>query len=124
MKPQMKVMTQIFALAVLLWAAPALAADVDGKWTGAVSTPGGDIEVAFEFKSDGTMLTGTTTSPDGATVMIKDGKIDGEKITFLVSLDFGGMALDINYSGMVSPAEIKMTAEVAGMPFEFTVKKV
>jgi hypothetical protein len=40
-----------------------------------------------------------------------------------VSIDFGGMPIDLNYSGLVSPAEIKMTAEFAGMPFEFVVKK-
>ena len=108
---------------VLLCAVPAQAADVDGKWTGSVATPNGDINVGFDFKSDGTMLTGTTTGLDGSAVPIKDGKIDGNKITFLVSLDFGGMPIDLNYSGVVGPTEITMTAEFAGMPFEFTVKK-
>jgi len=40
-----------------------------------------------------------------------------------VTLDFGGMTLDLNYKGVVTPSEIKMTGEFAGMPFEFTVKK-
>jgi hypothetical protein len=117
---------KVYALFVLmlLCAAPALAADVDGKWSGSVATPNGDVTVGFEFKSDGTMLTGTTTSPDGAQVAIKDGKIDGNKITFIVTLDFGGMTFDLSYTGVVSPTEIKMTADFAGMPFEFTVKKV
>ena len=113
----------VLVLLVLLYAVPALAADVDGKWTGSLSTPNGDIVVGFEFKSDGATLTGSTTGPDGAPVPIKNGKIEGNRITFLVSLDFGGMPIDLNYSGIVSPAEIKMTAEFAGMPFEFTVKK-
>jgi hypothetical protein len=116
-----------FALAVvfglLLSAAPALAADVDGKWAGMISTPGGEVPVAFEFKADGTNLTGTTSSPDGMSVNIKDGKIDGDKITFGVSLDFGGMALDIAYSGVVTPTELKMKADVLGMALEFVVKK-
>jgi hypothetical protein len=111
-------------LLVLLYAVPALAADVDGKWSGSLSTPNGDVNVAFDFKSDGTALTGTTTGPDGGAIAIKNGKIDGNKITFLVSIDFGGMPIDLNYSGVVSPTEIKMTAEFAGMPFEFVVKKV
>jgi hypothetical protein len=110
-------------LALLLWAAPAFAADVDGKWAGTVSTPGGDFNVAYDFKSDGTKLTGTTTSPDGATVQIKDGKIDGNKIAFSVSLDLGGMVLDLAYTGVVTPEEIKLTLDFAGMPFEYTVKK-
>ena len=36
---------------------------------------------------------------------------------------FGGMALDIAYSGVVTPTEMKMSADVAGMALEFVVKK-
>ena len=110
-------------LALSRVAAPACAADVDGKWAGTISTPGGDFPVAFEFKADGTTLTGTTQSPDGMSINIKDGKIDGDKVTFGVTLDFGGMALDIAYSGVVTPSEMKMKADVAGMALEFVVKK-
>lgn len=113
----------VFVFGLLLSAAPALAADVDGKWAGTISTPGGDFPVAFDFKADGPTLTGTTLSPDGMSVNIKDGKIDGDKITFGVSLDFGGMPLEIAYSGVVTPMELKMKADVAGMALEFVVKK-
>ena len=123
MTPNVRFISRALILALLLWAAPAMAADVDGKWAGTVSTPGGDFPVTFEFKADGTKLTGTTMSPEGGSVNIKDGKIDGNKISFGVSLDFGGMAIDIAYSGVVSPTEVKMTAEVLGMPMEFVVKK-
>jgi hypothetical protein len=115
--------TYALVFAFLLAAAPAFAADVDGKWSGTISTPGGEFPAAFEFKADGTKLTGTTMSPDGMSVAIKDGKIDGDKIAFVVSFDLGGMALDIAYSGVVSPAEMKMTADVLGMTMDFVVKK-
>ena len=117
---------KVYALFVLmlLFAAPAMAADVDGKWSGSLATPNGDVTIAFEFKADGTALTGSTTGPDGAPTAIKNGKIDGNKISFIVTVDFGGMMFDISYTGLVSPAEIKLTADFAGMPFEFTVKKV
>lgn len=112
------------ALAFLFAAAPSFAADVDGKWAGTISVDGaGEFPVAFEFKADGTTLTGTTLSPDGMAVNIKDGKIDGDKITFLVSLDFGGMPLEITYSGVVGPTELKMKADVVGMTMDFVVKK-
>jgi hypothetical protein len=113
----------VLLLATLLVAAPAMAADVAGKWTGMLATPMGDITLGFEFKADGTMLTGSTTGPDGTAIPIKNGKIDGDKITFVVSLDFGGMAIDLNYSGVVSSGEIKMMGDFAGMPFEFLLKK-
>ena len=116
--------TYAFALAILLAATPTFAADVDGKWSGTISVAGvGDVPVAFEFKADGATLTGSTLSPDGMSVNIKDGKIDSDKITFLVSLDLGGMPLDITYSGVVTPAELKMKAEVVGMTMDFVVKK-
>ena len=118
-----RTITTALVLALSLVAAPAFAADVDGKWAGTISTPGGDFPVAFEFKADGTTLTGTTQSPDGMSINIKDGKIDGDKVTFGVSLDFGGMAIDIAYTGVVSPTEMKVTADFAGMALEFVVKR-
>jgi len=119
----MKVLAALVMGFVLFAAAPALAHDVDGKWTGTVSTPMGDIPVAYEFKADGAMLTGSTTGPDGGQVPIKDGKVEGNNISFGVTLDFGGMALDLSYKGVVKGNEIQITGEFAGMPFEFTVKK-
>jgi hypothetical protein len=117
---------KVYALLVLmlLCAAPALAADVDGKWSGSLATPNGDVTIGFEFKSDGATLTGSQTGPDGTQIAIKNGKIEGAKISFIVTIDFGGMMFDLSYTGVVAPAEIKMTADFAGMPFEFTVKKV
>ena len=42
----------------------------------------------------------------------------------VISLRYlGGMTLDLSYTGVVSPTEIKMTGDFMGMPFEFTVKK-
>ena len=114
------------AVALLLVAAPAFAADVDGKWSGSIDSPNGAVDVGFEFKADGTMLTGTTTGPDGAPAPISNGMIDGNNITFAVELDFGGMPFTINYKGVVNAAEgqIALTLDFAGMPVEMVVKKV
>ena len=110
-------------LGVLFMAAPASAAPVDGKWTGMIDTPMGPVQVAFNFKADGAMLAGSTTGPDGAETPIKNGKVDGDKISFAIDLDFGGMAFTLEYKGVVSADQIKMTADFMGMPFEFVVKK-
>ena len=108
---------------VLLLAVPALAADVDGKWVGVVASPGGEIPVSFTFKADGDKLTGSTSSPDGMEIAIKDGKIEGSNITFVVALDFGGMPFVMNYKGVVSPEQIKLTADIFGQALEMVVKK-
>ena len=103
---------------------PVVAADVDGKWSGTVDTPGGQFPVNFTFKADGPLLTGSLAGPDGTEIPIKDGKIDGTSIAFGITLDFGGMPLDLSYKGVVSPEQIQFTGEAGGMPFEFVVKKV
>ena len=110
-------------LATLLLAAPAFAADVDGKWAGSIESPDGPLKIAFEFKSNGATLTGSTTGPDGSQVAIKNGKVDGQNITFTVSIDFGGMPFEIAYKGVVTAAEIQMTLDFMGMPVPLVVKK-
>ena len=111
------------AAALLLLTVSAFAADVDGKWTGSVSTPNGDIPVSFNFKADGTMLNGSMAGPDGGDIAIKDGMIDGSNISFWLSLDFGGNALKLTYKGVVASDQIKISGDAAGMPFELVVKK-
>jgi len=113
----------VAAFSLLLVAAPARAADVDGKWTGSLDTPMGAVMVGFNFKADGAMLSGTTTGPDGSEIAIKNGKVEGDKISFLVSIDFGGMSLDLNYTGVVKKDSLELTLDVMGMPFNFVVKK-
>jgi opacity protein-like surface antigen len=118
-----RVLSLVVMLALVLVAAPARAADIDGKWSGSFDTPMGAVMVGFTFKADGGALTGTTTGPDGAEVPLKNGKIDGDKISFVVSLDFGGMPFDLNYTGVVMGDTVQLTADFMGMPFSFAVKK-
>ena len=113
----------VILTAALLFATPAFAADVDRKWAGSMSTPGGDFTVGFSFKADGPALSGTTTGPDGAEIPIKNGKVEGGNISFDVTLDFGGMPFTIYYKGVVSSGQIKIVADAMGMPFEFVLKK-
>ena len=117
----MKFFTGIAAL--FLVTVSAFAADVDGKWTGSMQTPMGDIPVGFTFKADGATLTGSTMGPDGSNVAIKDGKVDGANISFSITFDFGGMPFTLTYKGVVSADSIKFNIDAAGMPVELTVKK-
>jgi hypothetical protein len=107
----------------VLMSVTAYAADVDGTWTGTAAAPTGDVPVTFTFKSDGAKLTGSTMSPDGTTIPVMDGKIDGSTITFTVTFDFGGMPFVLPYKGVVSSDQIKMSADVGGAPIEMLLKK-
>ena len=108
---------------MLLLAAPAFAADVDGTWSGTMSTPGGDFPITFVFKADGDKLTGHMVGMDGSPIPIANGKIEADKISYDVTLDFGGMQFQMFYKGVVTPAEIKLDASVFDMPFQLVVKK-
>jgi hypothetical protein len=113
---------KLLAIAVLL-ATAAFAADVDGKWSGTMSTPNGDVPVNFTFKADGAALNGSTMGPDGGEIPIKEGKVDGNNISFTVTFDFQGMPFTMNYKGAVDKDQIKFTIDVFGMPIELLVKR-
>ena len=120
----MTMRTLVFGmLAILFVSMPASAATVDGKWTGMLETPMGAIPVSYDFKADGATLMGTTGTPDGGQIAIKNGKVDGDKISFSVDLDFGGMAFTLSYTGVVAADQIKITGDFMGMPFEYVVKR-
>lgn len=111
-------------LALLLVAGFAFGADVDGKWT--TEMPGMDgapMKLGYSFKADGAVLTGTTTGPDGKEMAIKDGKIDGNKISFVVVISMGDQEMKLEYKGVVSPNEIKLTLDMMGQPMDMVLKK-
>jgi hypothetical protein len=111
------------ALALLLAAAPAFAADIDGNWTGSIDTPGGAMTIAYTFKSQGATLTGSSLGPDGSPLPIRNGKVDGNKISFAQDIDFGQGPITFSYTGVVSPTELKLHSSFMDMPIDFTLKK-
>lgn len=109
----------LFSAGLLLLAGFAAAADIDGKWVGEIVGQGMKIE--FTFKAEGTTLTGVHIV-NGQETPIKDGKIEGNNISFTVTLDFGGET-KIPHKGTISGDEIKMTYEMMGQPGEILVKR-
>lgn len=108
------------ALAGLLLAAAAPAADVNGKWKAEFTSPDGEQRVnTFTFKSDGGRLTGTVAGTQDETP-IKDGKINGDEISFSAERPFGSFT----YKGRVSGNEIKLKVEFNGENFEITAKRI
>ena len=100
------------------------AADVTGRWTSTFSTQVGDQTYTFDFVVKGTVLTGTAKGNMTGESKIVDGKVDGDKISFVENLDFQGMPLRIVYTGqMTSADEIKMSRNVADIATEPLVAK-
>lgn len=104
----------------------ALAADsgsaaIDGKWTGSITEA--NMEIAFKFKAEGKTLTGFHII-QGTETAIKDGKIDGDKISFSVTINMGAET-KFEHKGVISGDQIKMTYDDgAGQKGEIIVKKV
>jgi hypothetical protein len=100
-----------------------LAADITGKWTAAFDTQIGEQKYTYDFQVKGSQLTGTASSENGKSE-IKNGKVDGDTVTFVESLDFMGMLLDISYTGkIVSADQIDFTRKVADIATETLVAK-
>lgn len=105
------------ALSFLLVAGFAFGADIDGKWTGQYNSGMGDpMQMDFTFKAEGTTLTGTAPGGPGATIQIKDGKIDGNKVSFTVETSMGEMQMKFNYKGVLEGDTLELSFEMAGMP--------
>src|SRR6266480_4290308 len=99
-----------------------MAADVSGTWKGTAETQFGTVE----FKVDGNTLTGETSSDRFGKSAIEDGKIDGNNLSFTITVSFQGNEAKVNYEGKVSGDTIKFTVEVPGAdkPIEYTAKRV
>jgi hypothetical protein len=108
---------------ILLGAITCLAADVDGRWTGTMTTRNGAVMVIYVLKADGDKLTGTTSGRNGD-VPIADGKVDGNNISFTVSIDVNGKSYPMSYKGVVTKDEIKFTTEIGGRSSDLVVKRV
>jgi hypothetical protein len=111
-------MMRKFLLAVTflaLGSVAALAADFNGKWSATVTGMRGPQNISFNFKVDGTTLTGTITTPRGDTD-ISNGKIDGDNISFDQVLNFNGNSFTINYKGTIAGDSIKFSRSFPAGP--------
>jgi hypothetical protein len=110
-------------IAALLLFSSARAADVSGTWTAEFDTQVGKQNYTYVLKVSGSQLTGKAKSANGETEL-KDGKVEGDAVTFVEMLNFQGMELKVTYKGkLVSADEIKFTRDVAGMVQEELVAK-
>ena len=117
------VTTILLVVALGLWAA-----DVTGKWTFEQQGRNGAQTVTMMLKAEGSNLTGTVDAGRGGPQEIKDGKIEGDNVSFNVVREFNGNTMTTKYAGTVSGNEMKLTVERPGrdgntMKSEVTAKK-
>ena len=120
----MKIPTLLLALAALPWTG--LAADVSGIWKTEFDSQIGRQKYTYTLKQDGTNLTGKANSEIGdqkREADLKEGRVDGDKVSFVEMLSFQGNDIRIVYKGAISTNEMKLTREVGEFAKEEIVAK-
>ena len=114
-----------FSLLAALVTITVAAADISGTWKGTAESPNGTFVRTFVFHQEGTALTGETVSERTGKSEIKDGKVEGDKVTFTITMNFQGNDVKVNYSGTIAGDEIKLRAEAAegGFGVDYVAKR-
>jgi len=106
--------------------------NADGWWTGEFQ----GVNVLFNFKSDGDVLTGAAYDVPGLPVVhIKGGKKDGDQISFWADPDIGQNKLRVDYKGDVKDYDIMFhytttvtdpqgNSQKSPMPMPLVVKRI
>jgi len=93
-----------------------------GDWVLTVNSPQGDLPIDMSLKMDGDKIVGTVSSQLGGGE-VKDGKIDGNKISLPVSLDVQGTAFTVTFNAVIDGSTMKGSIDSPQGSFEFTGKK-
>jgi hypothetical protein len=120
----MKRNSVLAGLIVLIVAGLASAADVTGKWQGAFAFQDQSVPLTLDLKGSST-VTGTITGLPSGVAEIKEGKLEGENLTFWIMTEYQGSPIKLVYKGKVSKEEIKFAfgTEDGAWGTEFTAKK-
>jgi enterochelin esterase family protein len=88
---------------------------VTGAWKAEFETQRGLQKYTFMLKQEGTKVTGKAnvdTNGEKREAEFKDGKIEGDTVTFVEPLSIQGNAIEITFTGKISDNEIKFTRKV------------
>jgi hypothetical protein len=92
---------------------------VDGSWKITVNSPMGKQEAALDLKADGSTLTGTQSAQEGNSQPIKDGKVDGDNVSWSCSITTP-FPMTLKFTGIVSGDSIKGKVKAAAFSsFDF-----
>lgn len=116
---------KLLSLLIALFAFSAFAADVSGTWKGTAELQGNTIERTFVFNVDGSKLTGETTSEMMGKSVIADGKVNGDSVSFSITVKFQNNETKLNYKGVLSGDTLKFDVDgVAGQKIVYNCKRV
>lgn len=91
----------------------------DGRWTGEMITPEGNVEILFEFQTDGRTLSGAAATPAGV-IPLTNGVVDGQQISFVLTIE----QFSIPHSGYYSRGQIILNTEFEGETGQIILSRV
>ena len=84
-----------------------LAGDPGGDWKASVAVDGVDYPLTFHLKAKDATLTGSIEGMPTTPADIKEGKIDGDNITFIAMTEYQGNPVKLVYKGALDGDQIK-----------------
>src|SRR4051812_22979564 len=109
----MKTYITLLALAAIHYAASA--ADLTGSWKAEFDTQRGLQKYTFALKQEGANVTGKANverEGEKREAELKEGKVEGDTVTFVELLKIQDNDVRITYTGKISGNEIKFTRAV------------
>jgi hypothetical protein len=86
----------------------------DGIWDIVVHNPMGNIDVRLDLATDGNVLTGTA-SGNGQTVSVDDGSVDGDDLSFNITIT-SPMRMKLKFALTMSGDTISGTSKPRALP--------
>ncbi|HKS37676.1 MAG TPA: hypothetical protein VJW76_10835, partial [Verrucomicrobiae bacterium] len=107
--------TGITFLTIAVASLSAFAADITGTWNAEFETQRGLQKYTFTLKQDGANVTGKASverEGEKREAELKEGRVEGDTVTFVEPLKIQDNEIKITYTGKVSGSEIKFTRKV------------
>lgn len=105
----------ITLLGVAIVSLSAFAADITGTWKAEFDTQRGLQKYTFTLKQEGASVTGKAVverNDEKRDVEFKEGKINGDRVTFVELLKIQDREINITFTGKVTDGEIRFTRKV------------
>jgi hypothetical protein len=115
----------VLALFAAMFAVLVFAADPAGDWKGSFDFNGSDVPLTFHLKVKDASLTGTIEGLPTTPTDIKDGKVEGDTLSFNTTTDYQGNPVKLLLKGKLDGDQIKfsMGTEDGGWGVEFVAKR-
>jgi hypothetical protein len=95
-----------------------------GTWRVVIEVPGQEMPVTLVLTQDGTNVSGTLQSDTIGTSPIKNGKLDGDSLSFTTTVSFGGATFDIAFTGKISGNQISGSVDAPQGAAPFTGNRI